>query len=286
MSEWTETAEAFSRYLLTSNKAQGTAFSYVQNLSKFWRWCHGHEIHPAQVDTEAIRAWTGERLGKGISADRIYNDVSALKWYYKWLIDLRIRDDNPAEHISVKRPKSLPTEPLSNREVGALLNACTSERDRLLLLTFAYTGLRVSELASLEYEDIDWNQGFIKVLGKGEKERLIAPNPELIGRLHAYGGMFPAGPIWISKRVKKPLGPHQIRKIFYGIAKEAKVENVHPHRFRSYFATEYIEQFKDIQSLQGLMGHSDINTTARYSEYTKARRGMQMMREFKIGGAA
>lgn len=282
MSDWASTAKDFGRYLITSGRAQGTAFSYVQNLSKFWRWCAKHEIHPSECDTTAIRSWTGERLAQGVSADRVYNDVSALKWYYKWLIDLRARDDNPAERVTVKRPKQLPTEPLSNDEMIALLNATRDERDRLLILAMAYTGLRISELASLKYEDIDFQQGLIKVLGKGDKERLVAPKTELIGRLRAFGGMFATGPIWVSKRVHRPLSPHQIRKILYEIAERAKVQGVHPHRFRSMFATKYVEVFKDIDSLQDMMGHESITTTARYTQFTRQQRGLDQMRRLQF----
>ena len=129
-------------------------------------------------------------------------------------------------------------------------------------------------------------------MGKGAKERLIRPDPGVLSRLRAYLGMFPTGPIWLSQHRGQPLSAHQIRKILYEVADRAKVVGVHPHRFRSTFATAYIDQHGDIQALQGVLGHESIETTARYSEYTRLKRGLEqtstldLMRRLNPAGVA
>lgn len=282
MASWGETARDFKDYLVTTGRSEGTARTYCSNLSLFWRWCMARECLPHDVDREAIRSWMSERT-RIVSGQRAHNDLAALKLFYAYLRDLRYRDDDPTENVRVKRGKRLPTEPLATRDLDALLAACKDERDRLIILMLAHTGMRISELASLRAEDIDWLRGYVRIIGKGGKERRLAPNIEILNRLHAFCGMFASGSLWKSKRAGTTLSAHQLRKIIYDLAQKARVEDVHPHRFRSFFATEYVEQFGDIQALQGVMGHESIETTARYSEYTRERRGHEQMRKMRFG---
>ena len=279
---WGQTSRAFREYLITTGRSEGTAKTYCSNLSLFWTWCTHHECLPADVDREAVRSWLSERMNS-VSSARAHNDLAALRLFYAWMKDIRHRDDDPTDNVRVKRRKSLPTEPLHADEMESLLAASRDERDRLIILMLAHTGMRISELASLRAEDIDWQRGTIRIFGKGDKERRLAPDPEVLNRLHAFCGMFPSGSIWKAKRSHQALSAHQIRKVLYDLAERAKLEDVHPHRFRALFATQYVEQFADIQALQGVLGHESIETTARYSEYTRERRGLEQMRSLKFG---
>lgn len=280
---WAQAADEFRRYLITIGRSDGTAHTYVSNLSLFWHWCANHEMDSRDADRVLVRAWISDRMAV-VSSQRAHNDLAALRHYYRMLIEDRYREDDPTANMRVKRQKALPTEPLDDDELGLLLGACREERDRLILLMLASTGMRISELASLSADNIDWRKGEIRVVGKGDKERRIAPNPEVLGRLHAYCGMFPEGPLWLSKRQGNQLSAHQIRKILYDLAERAHLKGVHPHRLRSFFATKYIEQFADIQALQGVLGHNSIETTARYSEYTRARRGLEQTKMLRLVG--
>lgn len=276
---WEQIAKPLQQYLRSCGLSEETVRTYHGNIATFWRWCARHESDARFVDRPAVRAWVSERL-EAVSTSRAHNDVSAIRYLFKWAREDRLRDDDPTDGINVKRKKALPTEPLTWEELDILMSVCAEERDRLLLLVFAYTGMRVGEMANMEAEHIDWRRGTIRVLGKGNKERLIAPNPDILKRLHAYLGMFPSGPVWLSKQRANPLSAHSIRKVLYGIASQAKVQGVHPHRLRAFFATEYIGQFADIQALQGMMGHESIETTARYSYFTRERRGQEQMKRF------
>ena len=133
-------------------------------------------------------------------------------------------------------------------------------------------------------EHIDWQRGLITITGTGNKQRLVAPPRDTLGRLHAYVGMFPEGAIWLSQKGGNPLSGHQIRKIIYEIGKRAGVDEVHPHRFRSAFATQYLQQFRDIQALQGVLGYESIETTAVYPAWIKERRGLDFMRQMDFAG--
>lgn len=281
MQGWDATLTYFRNFLLTSGKSPGTARTYCSNLNGFKTYCARYEIMPDEADRNLIRSFLTERLGT-VSAQRSHNDLAALKLFYAYLIDVRYREDDPTIGLRVKRPKSLPTKPLLDNELQALLSACTSERDRLLLLVMASTGVRVSELCGMTAEDIDWERGIIKIRGKGSKERIVAPTADVLGRLHAYVGMFPSGPIWLSQTHQTQMATQTIRNLLLRIAERAHVDGVHPHRLRSTFATAYIDQHGDIQALQGVMGHESIETTSRYTEYTKEKRGLQQMRSLRF----
>lgn len=279
MDRWGACSRDFGNYLRTSGRSEQTARTYLSNVLCFYRWTVQREADPRCVDRSWVRAYLAERETQ-VSSQRVHNDLAALRLWYEFGREERWRDDNPTTGLKIKRGKKLPTEPIWEAELDALLAACTDERDRLMVLVLAYTGMRISEMASLTAEHFDWQHGILRIVGKGDKERRLAPHPDVLHRLHAYLGMFPSGPIWLSKRSGGQLSAHQIRKIIYGIADRAGVEGVHPHRFRAFFGTNFVKQFKDMQALQGLMGHESIETTARYTEWTREERGLEMQRRF------
>lgn len=280
---WKATERYFREFLLSTGKSEATTKTYVSNLRLFWQQCGQYEITPYQADRRVCRGYIADRV-QTVSASRAFNDLAAIRLFYKYLLEIRDRDDDPTEGIKVKRSKNLPTKPLLQNEIECLLAHCNCERDRLIILMLGATGARISELAGIHAEDIDWLTGLVIIRGKGDKQRLVAPRTDVLNRLRAYLGMFPSGPIWLSKVQCRPLSAHQIRKILYEIASEAKIEDVHPHRLRASFATAFIDQFGDIQALQGVMGHESIETTAKYSEYTRQKRGLDQMRRLNLNG--
>ena len=205
---------------------------------------------------------------------------------YAYLIEEGVRDDDPTKGLKWKRTETLPTQPLDMPDVSALLRACEQERDRLVVLLLVYSGVRITEFASMGAEDIDWDRGTITIKhGKGDVARHVAPSPEIMGRLHAFLGLLPEGPIWRSLRDKQPMKAHQLRKLIYRLTEKAGLSHIHPHRFRSTFACEFLDQFDgDIHALKGAMGHKDISSTARYAKSAELRRGLAKMRRFTLPG--
>ncbi len=264
METWDRLRDTFSRYLLTTGRSNGTARTYCFNMDLFWRHCAKYEITPFEADRQMIRGWISDRQAT-VSSGRAHNDLAALRVFYAWLRETRYRDDDPTTNIRVKRTRTLPTEPLSSHEYEAMLSAADGERERLMLMLLGSTGMRISELSSLRVEDINWQRGEIRIIGKGDKERRLTPAVEVLNRLHAFCGMFGSGSPFVSKYYRRPLSANGIRKLIYDCAARAGLEGIHPHRFRSFFATTFIEQHADIQALQGVMGHENIQTSARYS---------------------
>lgn len=281
--EWAEAAEDYGRYLLTAGKSPETVRTYVSALSLFWRWCEAQEECTQSASRDFIRAWLLQRSAT-VSSTKLHSNLAGLRSYYGYLIEEGVRSDDPTKNLKWKRTESLPTQPLDVSDVARLLSACSHERDRLVVLLLVYSGVRITEFASMEADDIDWRAGTITIKhGKGDVARRVQPAPEVMGRLHVYLGLLPSGPIWRSLRDKKPMKAHQIRKVIYRITAKAGLEHVHPHRFRSTFACEFLDQFNgDIHALKGAMGHRSIETTSRYAKAAELRRGLDKMSRFRL----
>ena len=279
---WAATSRDFTDFLLTSSRAERTARSYGFAVRMFWRWCFEHETDPREADRPAIRRWLALRQHE-VTAGRVYSDLAALIAFYGFLIDQRLREENPTEGVSIKRPEVLPTEPFTREELGRLFTACDNERDRMIIRILAQTGLRISELASLRGdENVDWQLGRFKFISKGGDEDYVAMPPELFGRLRAWLGLLPYGHMFRSVRSRRPMSAHQIYKRLCFIGDRVDID-VHPHRFRSTFACEYIEQFHDLAALKHQMRHRNIQTTQRYQQTTEARRAAEQMTRFDLG---
>lgn len=277
----------YGRFLAT--KPVNTARTYFNAYSRFVAWCYEREIDPESCTRECVERWVGERL-LYVSRSRAYNDVAALRYFFSWLLSRGARADNPAAGIVVKRDRSVPTRPLTTPDLQTLLDACSAvpqfsphagaiARDRVMLLVMGSTGCRVGELEAMRVEDFDARTGELRLRGKGSKQRL-AVLPDGIA-LELAGLLFGrrAGPMWLS-RWGNPMSVEQLRKRVYAIAKRAGLASVHPHRFRAGFATSFIEETGDLQALQVILGHESVSTTARYTEYTKQRRALDLMRRF------
>jgi integrase/recombinase XerD len=277
------TAEGFARHLLTAGKSPETVRTYTSALSLFWRWCEANEECPLDVDRNLLRAWLIHRASL-VSSTRVHSNLAGLRLFYAYLIEEGLRNDDPTKGLKWKRGETLPTQPLDMPDVRSLLMACDHERDRLVVLLLVYSGVRITEFASMCADDIDWQHGTITIKhGKGDVARHVSPSPEVMGRLHAYLGLLPSGPIWRSLRDKKPMTAHQLRKLIYRLTAKAGLSHIHPHRFRSTFACEFLDQFDgDIHALKGAMGHKSIDTTARYAKAAELRRGLAKMQRFNL----
>lgn len=280
---WTTASNGYARHLLTTGKSQETVRTYTSALSLFWRWCEAQEEPVDSADRDLVRAWLLHR-STTVSSAKLHSNLAGLRSYFTYLMDEGVRPDDPTKNLKWKRSESLPTEPLDLPDVTRLLRACEQERDRLIVLLLVYSGVRITEFASMQADDIDWAHGSIVIKhGKGDVARRVSPAPEIMGRLHSYLGLLPTGYIWRSLREKQPMKAHQIRKVIYRITERAGLEHVHPHRFRSTFACEFLDQFDgDIHALKGAMGHKDISTTARYAKAAELRRGQAKMKRLSL----
>lgn len=290
--EWAGLAADFSDYITTTARASRTARSYGFACRMFWRWCFQHETDPRDADRGSVRRWLAQRQ-REVTAGRAYSDLAALIAFYSFLRDRGDRADNPTDGITIKRPEVLPTQPLTRQELQLLVLACDNERDRMIIRTAAYSGLRISELASLCVDQesavnagdgyVDWSRGGFVFVGKGGDERFVVVRGELLAQMRSWLGLLPVpGRIFRSIYNRRPMSAHQIYKRLCFIGDKVGID-VHPHRFRATYACEWLETGGDIGALRHQMGHRSLQTTQRYQQATEARRAAAHMARFDLG---
>jgi len=228
-----------------------------------------------------VRSWMN-RMYQGLSPASIERHLSSLRSFFNFLVKKGAVKYNPAKLVkSPKKEKKLP-KVLSPDEVFALLEAPSGEdllsvRDRAILELFYASGLRLSELAGLNLEDLDLSQGLIRVMGKGKKERVVPIHQRAKDKLKK----------WLERRAdlkKSVLDEDARRAVFLSkkgsrlsaraiellLGKYLKKAGIYrpatPHSLRHSFATHLLDSGMDIRSIQELLGHSSLSTTQRYTQ--------------------
>lgn len=249
--------------LAVEGKSENTILQYGRALKKM-----SNEINKSYVEYGVydIRYYFAREKQRGISSVSLENTRSYISAFFKWLSREGIITRNIMESIHpIKVPKEV-KEPFSDIEIDMLRSACKNLKERALIETLLSTGVRVDELSKMNISDIDFSTMTVHVLhGKGSKERTTYINN--IGRKHLMAYLESREddtlPLFVNYR-KTRLNNGGIRNILNKIGARAGVENVHPHRFRRTFATGLAARGMDIQEIQRLLGHSNVNTTMRY----------------------
>ncbi|RIK94528.1 MAG: site-specific tyrosine recombinase XerD [Burkholderiales bacterium] len=210
--------------------------------------------------------------------------LTVFRRFYRYLVRERVRDDDPTLHIrSARQPPRFP-KALSERQVETLLAAPDVQtalglRDRAMLETMYATGLRVSELVGLDTVRVALNEGVVRVVGKGDKERLVPLGEEAREWIVRY--LREARPELLGARAADALfvtqrGGPMTRQMFWTLVKRyARAAEVHaplsPHTLRHAFATHLLNHGADLRVVQMLLGHADISTTQIYTHVARER---------------
>ena len=238
---------------------------------------HNMDISPLKIsDTELSEFiyWTS----KNVNARSQSRIISGLKSFFKYLVFEKHREDYPMQLIEVpKIGRKLP-DTLSSQEIDDLIAAIDlskpeGERNRAMLETLYSCGLRVSELIDLKISDLFFNEGFIKVSGKGSKERFVPISKSTIKYILNYKNLI-RNHLLIQKGHEDALflnrrGKQLTRAMVFTIIKDLAVKinlekNISPHTFRHSFATHLLENGADLRSIQIMLGHESITTTEVY----------------------
>ena len=271
---------AVQRYLESLSLERGlserTVEAYGSDLLRLGESLGQQGVEPLQADQEAIAAHLRHLRRQGLSPRSIARALVSIRGFYRHLVEVGDRADNPAVNLSPPRlwrrlPKVL-TEP----QVEALLGAPDVEkvaglRDKAMLELLYATGLRVSELVGLQLSQLRLDFGFIVVLGKGGKERVVPVGEQAEGWLTRYLGE--ARPQLLSGRHEVvfvnqrglPLSRQGFWKIIKNHGLRVGVAGVSPHILRHSFATHLLEHGADLRAVQMMLGHSDISTTQIYT---------------------
>jgi integrase/recombinase XerD len=264
--------------------SDNTLQSYRRDLSQFSRWlkdCSGELLHGSRGDIQQYLGW---RVKERLSANSTSRMLSCLRGFYRYLLREEHISEDPTLLIdSPKKGRSLP-KTLTEDDVEGLLNAPQVEdpihfRDRAMLEVLYATGLRVTELVSLQLFEVNLNQGVIRVMGKGGKERLVPLGEEAISWLHRY--IAGVRPLLLGETVSDVLfpsrrGQQMTRQTFWHRIKHyALVAGINkplsPHVMRHAFATHLLNHGADLRVVQMLLGHSDLSTTQIYTHVAQQR---------------
>lgn len=264
--------------------SRNTLAAYRRDLTGFGRWLAGRDTVLPEACGPDIEAFLGARLGDGASARSCARLLSCLRGYYRWLArEGRIDTDPTATIDSPRIGRALPST-LSEEEVERLLAAPDTGtvlglRDRAMLELLYACGLRVSELVGLPMTRISLNQGVVRILGKGSKERLVPMGEEAHewlagwvrdGRAALLDGR-PCDFVFPTRR-----GSAMTRQAFwYRIRQYAGTAGItrhlSPHTLRHAFATHLLNHGADLRVVQLLLGHSDLSTTQIYTHVARER---------------
>ena len=219
----------------------------------------------------------------GLSARTVARIISGLKAFYKQLLIMGFTESNPMKLTKTpKLAKKLP-EVLSHYEIEAMmwqidLSKFSGERDKTILMLMYGSGLRVSELTELTVSDLLLEDGFIRVLGKGDKQRLVPIGKKTIDQLQRYYESYRShiaikgdkNYVILNQRGDK-LSRIYVFKIIKDLAMKANItKNISPHTLRHSFATVLIEAGADLRAVQQMLGHESITTTEIYTHLDKA----------------
>ncbi len=280
---WLSTLKGFKAYLILERSlSEHTVEAYLNDLKKLQRFLELKEtvLQPADVQLTELQEFLKWLNELGLGARSQARLISALKTFFKYLLLEDMISEDPTALLDAPRLSRKIPEVLSYEEIQRMLNAVDLStdhgvRNRAMLETLYACGLRVSELVELRLTNLFLDVGFVKVVGKGNKERIIPIGNSAIKHINLYinGVRRPQRNIhpdhenmlFLNRR-GKGLSRIMVFNIVKELAKTAGIKkNVSPHTFRHSFATHLIEGGADLKAVQDMLGHESILTTEIYT---------------------
>lgn len=280
----TEVASFLDYARVEKGLASNSVTSYQRDLRKFDLYIHGAGLKLDEIRYEHLRKFLESLYRQGLSARSVARNLAAVRHFFRFLVSEGKLTSDPAREVEVpKLDHSLPKY-LSSQEVDALLEQPDPStpiglRDRAMLELLYATGMRVSELLQVRWEDFEPNLGVVRCLGKGSKERLIPVGRSALRAVEAYlrhaRGSFvkrPGVPFLFLNHRGVALSRVGFWKILGTYGRRAKIHTaLTPHVIRHSFATHLLERGADLRAIQTLLGHSDISTTQIYTHVMNER---------------
>lgn len=283
---WEQVLKDFEYYLkIERGMSPNSVVSYMLDIEKLIRFLSVHELSdaPATITAETLRNFVYQE-SKELKARSQSRLISALKSFFKYLMLENYREDYPMEYIDtpkfgMKLPDTLSVEEIDALIAGIDLSTDEGHRNRAIIETLYGCGLRVSELVSLRLSDLFFDEGFIRVLGKGNKQRLVPIGSHTQKEINNY---------LLYQRKKVPQvkefsdivflnrrGKQLTRAMIFTIIRQAAAnigltKQISPHTFRHSFATHLLENGANLRAIQFMLGHESITTTEIYTHVEHA----------------
>jgi len=305
--EMTPHLKAFLQFLrLNRNASAHTVRAYESDLTQFL----GHtaaaggvkiaDLAPAQLDRAAVRAFLGELHALGQTRASAARKLASIRTFLRYLRREDLIENDPGALVPTpKRDIRMPAH-LSERDMAALLTAPDDtplgRRDRAMLELFYASGLRLSELAGLDLDDVDLGSRRVRVLGKGRKERIVPFNQSAASALREYlkaretiirgqvgqvgregqvgwaghVGRHRSSPLFVNYRGGRLTGRSIDRLVRRYVAMTSTRFGISPHALRHSFATHLLQRGADLRAIQEMLGHARLSTTQRYTHVNAA----------------
>ena len=284
--------KTFLQFLrLNRNASRHTIRAYGSDLSQLLAYAARHagvkpgELEPAQIDRIVIRGFLGELYAHGHSRATAGRKLAAARTFLRYLRREGAIDGDPGALVGTpKREVRMPAH-LSEVEMAALVSAPAVDtplgrRDRAMLELFYASGLRLSELAGLDLDDVNLSARMVRVLGKGGKQRLVPFNASAANAIRAYlkdrellvrgvayevRGRDRRQPLFVNYRGTRLSGRSLDRLVRTYVAATSTRMDISPHALRHSFATHLLQRGADLRAIQELLGHARLSTTQRYT---------------------
>ena len=275
------------RYLsslwLERGLSENTRAAYARDLNKTAAWLEAQALDFHTATAADLGRYMAANYETGMSPRSVARWLSSVRGFYRYLMREHLLDEDPSQHLRhPKLGRSLPNS-LSPEDVMALLRAPDVEtpiglRDRAMLELLYASGLRITELVTLETVNVNFRQGLVRVMGKGSKERLVPMGEAAqhwIGRFvaEARTSLAPSG---TAAMFPSNRGKVMTRQTFWYAIKRyalmAGIKNsISPHTLRHAFATHLVDNGADLRAVQMMLGHSDLSTTQIYTHVARER---------------
>jgi integrase/recombinase XerC len=287
--------EGFLAYLADERRfSPRTVLAYRTDLARFtdfWEREFGEpsasRTRLSKVDTLAVRSYLAALHRAGLKNRSIARHLSTLRSFFRWACREGDLEKSPARGLlSPRVPRSLPRAmTLADTEslLAASADEAIPERETALFELLYATGLRVSEAAGLDLEDVDLSSRLARVLGKGSRERIVPFGEQAEDALRAYlpvraalrGGAGDPGesgePLFVNRRGGRLTTRSMARLLKRRLASAGLPQDISPHALRHTFATHLLQAGADLRSIQELLGHASLSTTQKYTHLDAAR---------------
>ncbi len=278
-----ELLDRFLDYLrVEKGLSENTLEAYSNDILRFTAFLDEKGKDPIHVTKDDLSEYL-VLLGQFMSLKTVARNLSSIRSYFRFLVMEGRLEKNPARLVdSPKLPRSIPSV-LSVKEVDKLLSVPDTskplgKRDKAMLEVLYATGLRVSELVSLKFRNLNLSHGFVRTMGKGAKERVVPLGGRALvclmdylewGRPALVKKNSPESPYLFVNSRGRPLSRQGFWKIIKQYALKAGIgKNISPHSLRHSFASHLLEGGADLRSVQVMLGHADIATTQIYTHVT------------------
>ena len=278
-------SDQFIRYLATERGLSAAyQLSVRQTLDALAGWMKSRTTSLRDVGTDELAAFLGDRKKSGLNAASLRITTVHLKVFFRWLVMKDKLEMDPAEPLLAPRPDQTLPETLHASELVQLMESIDpslplGRRDLAILELFYSSGLRLSELCKARLELMDFEEGFLRITGKGGKTRIVRVGNKAREAISNY--LANERPGLVTKKTSShifisvrgtALSPDRVRQIVKERAKFAGIDqNIYPHLLRHSFATHLLEGGADLRVIQELLGHADISTTQIYTHVDRQR---------------